>query len=69
LQEPADHGARGGDNVLPIGAWYCSDVSDAEVLPPCPATRRVDQCAHEHSCLLFVSLNPVRVWGLTPGDT
>jgi len=28
--EEADEGKRGGDNVLPIGAWYCSDVSDAE---------------------------------------
>ena len=28
---------EGGDNALPIGAWYCSDVSDAEVLLPlCP---------------------------------
>ena len=27
--EEAEHGARGGENVLPIGAWYCSDIADA----------------------------------------
>ena len=31
VQEDATEGVRGGDNVLPVGAWYCSDVSDAEV--------------------------------------
>jgi hypothetical protein len=30
VQEDATEGVRGGDNVLPVGAWYCSDVSDAE---------------------------------------
>ena len=32
---------RGGSNVLPIGAWYCSDISDPEVFPPPCKIKRV----------------------------